>query len=93
MPAKNLSDRRLWSVYIVKCANGSLYTGIAADLPARLAEHNAGTGAKYTRSFGPVKLLWSARKRGRSSASKLEARIKSLTREAKHELIAGKLRF
>jgi putative endonuclease len=87
MPLKKPADRKLWSVYIVKCANGALYTGIAADLDSRLAAHNAGTGAKYTRSFGPVKLAWSARKRGRSAASRLEARLKSLTREEKLALI------
>ncbi len=87
MPSKKTSGGGLWSVYIVSCANGALYTGIAADLPGRIAAHNAGTGAKYTRSFGPVKLVWSARKRGRSAASKLEARLKSLTREEKLALI------
>lgn len=48
MPIRKPSDRKLWAVYIVKCANGALYTGIAADLDSRLAAHNAGKGAKYT---------------------------------------------
>ena len=78
---------RSWTVYMVLCANGSLYTGITNNLVARIADHNAGKGAKYTAAFGPVSLVWKKRKKDRSSASKLEAAIKKLTRKEKNALI------
>lgn len=81
----------MWTVYIVRCANGSLYTGITNDLAGRLADHNAGRGAKYTAAFGPVRLAWRRRKRNRSTASRLEAAIKKLSREKKEALLAGAL--
>lgn len=77
-------------MYIVRCANGSLYTGITNDLKARLAAHNAGRGAKYTAAFGPVVLAWKRRKKDRSAASILEAAIKKLSRAEKDTLIAAK---
>ena len=81
-----------WKVYMVRCANGALYTGITNDLPGRLAAHNAGRGAKYTAAFGPVELAWSRRAGDRASASRLEARIKKLPRSAKEALSAGRRR-
>ena len=77
-----------WTVYIVRCANGSLYTGITNDLAGRIADHNAGRGAKYTAAFGPVELVWKTRKKDRSAASILEAAIKKLSRAEKDVLIA-----
>jgi putative endonuclease len=71
----------------LRCANGSLYTGITNDLKARLAAHNAGRGAKYTAAFGPVELVWKKRKKNRSAASILEAAIKKLSRREKDALI------
>ncbi|HAT72919.1 MAG TPA: endonuclease [Elusimicrobia bacterium] len=76
-----------WIVYMVRCANGSLYTGITNNLAARIADHNAGKGAKYTAAFGPVELVWKKRKKDRSAASVLEAAIKKLTRKEKDALI------
>lgn len=84
---------RRWCVYIVRCADSSLYTGITNNLDARIADHNSGKGARYTAAFGPVKLAWHKGSRDRSSASKLEARIKKLTREEKKELIRGRSRL
>jgi len=80
-----------WTVYIVRCSNGSLYTGITNRLMERLAAHNAGTGARYTAAFGPVRLAWSWSRPGlgRSGASRLEALIKKLSRREKEELIAA----
>ena len=78
-------------VYILRCADGSLYTGIARDLAARIALHNRGAGAKYTRGRGPVVLVW---KRGRQTpraARQLERAIKALPRCDKERLIAGDL--
>jgi putative endonuclease len=79
-----------WTVYIVRCANGALYTGITNDLAGRIADHNAGRGAKYTAAFRPVELAWKRRKKDRSSASKLEAAIKKLPRAEKDGVLAGR---
>lgn len=87
---KKAEKKKSWTVYIVRCANGSLYTGITNDLAGRIADHNAGRGAKYTAAFGPVTLAWKRRKKDRSSASKMEAAIKRLSRAEKDGLLAGK---
>lgn len=77
-------------MYIVRCADGSLYTGIARDLERRIAEHNDGNGAgaSYTRSRRPVTLVYREPATDRSDASKREYRIKQLTRQEKLTLIA-----
>ena len=78
----------MYSVYILICADGSLYTGITTDVERRLHEHNyAAKGAKYTRSRRPVKLAAMWPSSDRSAALREEARIKSLTRKQKLELI------
>jgi len=77
-----------WTVYILKCADDTLYTGITNDLMRRLAQHNAGQGAKYTRSRRPVKLVYKEASEGRSSATKREIEIKALSRAEKLVLIA-----
>jgi len=82
-------DRQNWQVYLVECADGSLYTGITNDLLARLRAHNQGEGAKYTRSRHPVKLVYTENYPDRSSASKREWEIKQLKREEKEELISA----
>lgn len=76
-----------WYIYILECADGTLYTGITNDLSGRMLKHNEGTGAKYTRGRGPVRLLWWYTVEGRSTASKEEAAIKKLTRRQKLNLI------
>lgn len=76
-----------WNVYVVECSDGSLYTGITTDLNRRLAEHNSGKGAKYTKTRRPVRLRASWYFPDRSSASKEEARIKKLSRTDKLLLI------
>jgi putative endonuclease len=78
-----------WFVYVVRCRDGSLYTGISTDVEARIARHNAGAGARYTRARRPVRLLYVERKRSRSTALKREAAIKGLTRARKIELVGG----
>jgi predicted GIY-YIG superfamily endonuclease len=85
----NVAAKAEWQVYIVECADSSLYTGIARDLTSRIEQHNAGTGAKYTRSRLPVRLLYCEDQPDRSSASQREASIKSLKRAEKLELIAA----
>ena len=92
MPAPAPKKPATWTVYIVRCAKGSLYTGITNNLKARLAAHNSGKGAKYTAAFGPVELVWKKRKKDRSAASILEAAIKKLSRSEKNELISAVIR-
>ena len=76
-------------VYLLRCADGTLYCGWTVDLDARLAAHNAGRASRYTRSRLPVALAWSAEQPDRSAARREEARIKALPRAAKLTLIAG----
>ena len=78
----------MYYLYILKCADKTLYTGITTDLRRRIAEHSGNKlGAKYTSSRRPVELVWSKKFKNRSKASKEEARIKSLTRTQKLDLI------
>lgn len=76
-----------WYIYIVRCADASLYTGIATDVQRRLAEHNAGSGARYTRSRRPVKLVHVENADDRSSAQRREHQIKQLPTADKRALI------
>jgi predicted GIY-YIG superfamily endonuclease len=75
-----------WLVYILRCADGSLYTGIAKDVKRR-CQHNDGKAARYTRSRRPTKLVWHEAQPSQSSALKREAAIKALTRRAKLAMI------
>jgi putative endonuclease len=80
----------VYFVYIVRCRDGTLYTGITRDVNRRIIEHNSGRGAKYTRGRGPVELLSSVRVGDRSSALRLELLVKRQPRAKKLEtLIAG----
>lgn len=76
-----------WSVYIVRCNDGSLYTGVAKDVDARVAQHNSGKGAAYTRTRRPVALSYREEGFTRSGALVREAQIKRLPRERKQELL------
>ncbi|MBP6724471.1 MAG: GIY-YIG nuclease family protein [Halioglobus sp.] len=80
-----------WSVYILQCADGSLYTGVARDLGKRLLQHNGQLpgGPRYTSGRRPVTLLWSAAAPDRSTAQQREAAIKKLARAAKLRLAGG----
>lgn len=78
-------------VYMLECADGSLYTGFALDVEARVACHNAGLGAKYTRSRRPVRLLWQQQLPTPRLARRAEAYIKRLTRQQKQRLAAGQI--
>lgn len=78
-----------WTVYMLRCADDSLYTGIAKDVAARLATHNAGKGAKYTRARLPVRLVWSESAEDRSTATKREIALKKLDRRKKLALVRG----
>ena len=79
-----------WSVYILRCADGTLYTGIAPDVEKRLQKHNEGKGAKYTRGRGPVELVYREELANRAEASKREYQIKQLSRPEKLALIEQK---
>jgi putative endonuclease len=78
-----------WHVYMIECADGSIYTGIAVDVLARYAAHVLGRGAKYTRSRKPVRLLWHRECGNRSDASREEYRIKRLSAKDKRVLATG----
>lgn len=78
----------MYYLYILNCADKTLYTGITVDLDRRVEEHNdSKLGAKYTKARRPVRLVYSKKFRNRSSASKAESRIKNLSREEKLGLI------
>jgi putative endonuclease len=78
-----------WFIYVVRCRDGTLYTGISRDVDARLAKHNAGKGARYTRGRGPVALLHTERKSSQGAALRREAAIKALPRTKKLALGGG----
>ena len=76
-----------WTVYILRCGDGTLYTGITNDLNHRVAEHESGRGAKYTRGRGPFQLVYQETCNDRGLASQRENEIKSLNRKTKLLLI------
>ncbi len=80
-----------WFVYILACADGSLYTGVTTDPQRRLREHNTDNrlGARYTRARRPVELLWHEQLENRAQAQRREWQIKRLPRRLKLELIAS----
>ena len=78
---------REWKLYILRCGDGSLYTGITVDVEARLAQHREGTGAKYTRGRGPLELVYLENCEDHSHALKRELAIKALSKTEKLALI------
>jgi putative endonuclease len=78
-----------WFLYLIECTDGSIYTGIAVDVAARYAKHLGGTGARYTRSHKPQRLLASFEMPDRAAASRAEYRVKRLTPGAKRALAEG----
>ncbi len=86
-PAAAQDTAAAWVVYIVECRDGSYYTGITNDLARRLAEHNAGTAARYTRSRRPVTLRYCEPVADRAQALAREWAVKLLTRREKDALI------
>lgn len=77
----------VWYLYILRCGDGSLYTGITTDVERRLEAHSNGTGAKYTRGRGPLTLVYRETCGTHSAALKRELQVKSMTRQQKQELI------
>lgn len=76
-----------WTLYILKCNDGSLYTGITNNLEKRVSDHEAGNGAKYTRGRGPFKIVYQEKFDDRSNASKREFAIKKLSKSEKEKLL------
>ena len=78
----------IWHVYMVRCSDGTLYTGITNDLKKRIEAHNSGKdGARYTRSRRPVKLVYFEQVKSKSAAARLEYQIKKLPRLKKKDLV------
>ena len=78
----------VWHIYIVECADGTFYTGVALDVEARVSRHNEGTGARYTRTRRPVALVYTEEVGDRGAALRREYAVKQMTPMAKRELIA-----
>ncbi|TMA18109.1 MAG: GIY-YIG nuclease family protein [Deltaproteobacteria bacterium] len=76
-----------WHVYLVRCADGTLYAGATTDLVRRFAAHSDGKGARYTRGRGPLVLAWSEEVADRSAALRRERQIKRLSRAEKLRLV------
>jgi putative endonuclease len=79
---------KTWKLYMLRCGDGSLYTGITTDVQARLEMHRSGKGAKYTRGRGPLELVYSEECGSHSDALKREIAAKAMPREEKMKLIA-----
>ena len=80
-----------WFVYILRCGDGTLYTGVTDDVQRRLAAHRAGKGAKYTRGRGPLELVYTQEQPDKSAALRREFQIKKLTPPQKELLISAQL--
>lgn len=78
---------KCWYLYILRCGDGTLYTGITTDVEARLEAHRSGKGAKYTRGRGPLELVYREQCEDHSHALKRELAVKSMTKEEKKKLI------
>lgn len=84
---------KTWKLYILRCGDGSLYTGIAVDVQARLEQHRSGKGAKYTRGRGPLELVYTESCGDHSDALRRELEIKKMTREQKLDFLQNALGF
>ncbi|HIE98158.1 MAG TPA: GIY-YIG nuclease family protein [Planctomycetes bacterium] len=82
-----MESQEVWFVYIVRCSDGSLYTGITKDVEGRLKRHNAGTASRYTRSRLPVTVEYHEEQPNHSMALKRELAIKALSRQMKEKLL------
>lgn len=88
-----MANRDQWWVYVARCADDSLYCGIALDIEERIAAHNAGTGAKYTAGRGPLVVVLKRRCTDKGFALSLEHAIKQLSRREKERLVAERTRL
>jgi putative endonuclease len=76
-----------WFVYVARCSDDTLYVGIARDVAARIAQHDAGKGARYTRGRGPLEVLVTRRCASQGNALRLELALKGLSRQDKHAIV------
>lgn len=82
-----MKSNRHWCVYVIRCSDGSLYTGITIDVARRFQQHTAGTGAKYFRGRSPEAVVYLEHQHTRSTAGTRERQIKAMSRAEKDELI------
>jgi putative endonuclease len=87
--AKAKPAKKKWCLYVLLCKDGTIYCGITNDLERRIAQHNAGKGARYTRGRGPLTLLRSWPQKSQSAALKAEFSFKKLSRSAKDAYLAA----
>ena len=89
----NLSNRSVWSIYIIRCGDRSLYTGVTNNVAKRFAVHQSGgsQAAKYTRTRHPLKLVFTAEIGTKSAAYSAEYHVKKLTKSKKEGLVAGSI--
>lgn len=78
-----------WTVYLLECSDGSLYTGVAVDVARRVEEHNRGAGARYTRGRGPVRVVATSRPLGKRAAFRLEYHVKQQPPRGKPAAVQG----
>ncbi|MCU0608847.1 MAG: GIY-YIG nuclease family protein [Chitinispirillaceae bacterium] len=78
---------KIWHLYIIRCADSTLYTGISCDVGRRFARHVSGRGAKYTRTRGPLQLVYTKKIGSQGDALKKEYQIKRLSKKKKEELV------
>ena len=83
----------MWFLYLVRCNDGSLYTGISTDVQRRFHDHQQNRGARRLRGRGPLQLVYSAAVGDRSQAQRLEHRVKRLSRAEKERLVRGEARL
>ena len=81
--------KAIWSIYLIRCSDGSLYTGITTDVIRRLEMHRTGKGAKYLKTRRPLELVFSKEVGNRSQASKLEYAVKQLSKAKKEQIVSG----
>jgi len=86
--------KSMWCIYIIRCRNGSLYTGITTDVTRRFQEHQSSNkGARYLRGRGPLSLVFSMKVGNRSLASKIERKIKQLPKNRKEKLVTSEYKI
>jgi putative endonuclease len=90
LPAPSATEGAVWSLYILECRDGSFYTGVTPDIDRRLLAHQKGTASRYTRTRRPVVLVYREECGTRSQSLGRECAVKSLSRQRKEELIAGR---
>jgi len=84
-----VSEQSTWHIYLLRCANGDLYTGISTDVRRRLQQHADNRGARRLRGKGPLQLVFRRAVGNRSQALRLEYRVKQLSRQQKEALVRG----